>query len=253
MKKTLSLGMIMAGVFLISASAAFAQDAIQLPTSVRPLNASVIREKMLDTRVQRDDIKNTIKNVQENFKTQTSVLRQDTKEKIKEASSSPERREILKNAVDARKDIVEDRRASTTVIKNQLRTLVRQHVGVIIQRFSIALKQFDNLTNRIQSRIDKLKAGGIDTSSADAVFATAKNAVLQAKADVQALSDLVAQVNEASDAKTVRTQVETAVKKATVSIKAAHDALEAVAKDLVALVRSQNKNPRATSTVENNQ
>lgn len=245
MNKTWFASITAAGAFLLFSGVAFAQDTVAPSGKPLPQNA---REKAQMMQEKRIDLKNTLKNVREDFKTQTKVLRQDTTGKLKEATSSAERRDILKNAREEKRVIKDERRESAAAIKTQLKMLVRQHVGAISQRFAIALKQFDNTMTRIQSRIEKLKANGIDTSAADTLFESAKVAVAQAKSDVQALTDLVAQVSDTGDAKTVRAQVDTAVKKASASVKAAHSALESTAKALVKLARSQKAQTKSVET-----
>ena len=200
-------------------------------------------------RAQRLDIKDAIKNAQQNFKMQIKDLQQETKDKMKSATSSFERGNIIKNAKDERKGILDNRKASTTAMRTQFKELVRRQFGVTIQRFSVALKQFDNLASRIQSRIDKMKGLGIDTSSVETSFATAKSAIETARADAKAVADIVAQVTNASDKKTVHSQIEVAVKKANESVKAAHKALEATSKALVSVARAQQSH--ATSTRNN--
>ena len=107
------------------------------------------------------------------------------------------------------------------------------------QRFGVALRQFDNLSARIQSRIDKLKNQGIDINAAESALNTAKTIIAQAKTDALALSDLVAQVNSASDAKALRAEVLAAVRKTNASVRAAHKALKAAGEALIILARSQ--------------
>src|SRR3989344_2105480 len=275
MKKLNSIALTALAALFAFSGIAFAQDAAQPPGTPAPQdssNSKVIKEK-------RADLREAVKNILGNFKTESKDLRIETKEKMREATTSTERREIKKGAIEERKDLIETRKAGLVEIKDQRKELVeerkegkaemrdqrkelaRQHGNAMGQRFGVAIKQFDNLSARIQSRIDKLKSAGIETNSAESALNTAKLAMEQAKTDAKALSDLVAQVNSATDAKALRpqvsmpasstrAQVETAVKKVNASIKSAHRALEAASKQLVTVARSQRRT--ATSTREDN-
>ena len=68
---------------------------------------------------------------------------------------------------------------------------------------------------------------------------------------MQAARDLVAQVTDTSDPKTVKESVDAAAKKATESIKVAHEALVKTAVSLEKTARPQRQNPQATSTQQN--
>lgn len=222
---------------------AFAQDAAQVPSAaspqVRPIKA--IQEK-------RADLREAAKDVRADFKVGAKDLRVETKEKMKAATSSTERREIEKNAIEKRKELIDTRKAGVKEIRDQKKELARQHVGIIEQRYAVAIKQFDNLASRIQSRIDKLKAGGADTSKAGSALAAAAAAIAQVKADAQALADLRAQVKSGDDAKALRAQIEAAVKKVNASIKSAHTALEKAGKELVLATRQKSQTETTSET-----
>ena len=260
MKKLNSIALTALTALFAFSGIAFAQDAAQPPGTPAPQdssNSKVIKEK-------RADLREAVKNILGNFKTESKDLRIETKEKMREATTSTERREIKKGAIEERKDLIETRKAGLVEIKDQRKELVeerkegkaemrdqrkelaRQHGNAMGQRFGVAIKQFDNLSARIQSRIDKLKSAGIETNSAESALNTAKLAIEQAKTDAKALSDLVAQVNSTSDARALRPQIEAAVKVVNASIKSAHKALEYAGKALIVLSRPTKP---ATSTL----
>ena len=120
-----------------------------------------------------------------------------------------------------------------------------------MRRMNAALNQFENIVTRIESRIEKLKARGVDTASVEASLSTSVGLVATAKVDVQALSTLVASVTESSDAASVKEQLRAAIDKATGSVKAAHRALLDTAKALSALVRVSAEAEASTSTETN--
>ena len=237
---------------------AFAEESAKLPDGVSTQKPRTMIQNIRDKRT---EIKSEIKDIRKDSKIELKDLRQDTKDKMKGATSSDVRREIKKDVREERKEIKDERKETVNAMKEQLKVLARQHGNAMGQRFGVAIKQFDNLSARIQSRIDKLKTVGIDTNSAESALNTAKIAIEQAKTDAKALSDLVAKINSATDAKALRpqvsmpasstrAQVETAVKKVNASIKSAHRALEAASKQLVTVARSQRRT--ATSTREDN-
>src|SRR3972149_6185419 len=129
-----------AGALMLSASVAFGQDAIQLtstelpPTKSRGRTGVPVPSVRQAAPAPRADLRNVLKNVQASFQNQAQTLRQDATAKLKEATTA------------------------STMAKVRLSVVVRQHIGEIARRFSVALLQFDNLTARIQSRLDKLKA-----------------------------------------------------------------------------------------------
>ncbi len=200
------------------------------------------RPNLIQIKEKRADLREQAKDVRADFKAGAKDLRVNTKEKMRAATTSAERREIEKSAIKERKGLIDTRKASTTEIRDQRKELARQHVGKIEQRYAIAVKQFDNLATRIQSRIDKIKANGIDASKAEAALALAQAAIAQAKTDAQALADLRAQVNSGDEAKALRAQIEAAVKKVNASIKAAHSALQKAGKILATVDRSEKAN-----------
>ncbi|MDO8553107.1 MAG: hypothetical protein Q7S01_06340 [bacterium] len=221
---------------------AFAEETSQAAGSApAPARATVIREK-------RADLKGALKDVQANFKTSVKDLRTGTKAQMQVASSSAERRAIERNAVQNTKALIQARKASSTKIIEQKKELARKNVGKIEQRYVVAIKQFDNLVTRIQSRIAKMKSAGADTTKAEAALARAQTAIEQVKADAQKLADLRAQ-DQSGQAKELRARVEAAVKQVNASMKAAHNALDKAGKALTVIERlKQKKSPATTST-----
>lgn len=234
MKKTISITA--AAAILMSASFVFAQDS-GLKNMMKP---KAVRERVQEARNTRMEVRKEISEVRANSKEQLKDLRADTKEKIKAASSPAEIKDAVKDARAEKKEILKDRIASTTkAVGRGLKEVTTKRFGITIQQSSVALKQFDNLADRVSSRIDKLKASGVDTSPAETAYSNAKTAIETARADAQAVKDLVAAVKDGSDAKAIGRQIETAIKKANNSAKAAHKALDEAAKILIKLSRTE--------------
>src|SRR3989338_618447 len=242
MKKTTPVVLTALTALLTFSGIAFAEESAKLPDGVSTQKPRTMIQNIRDKRT---EIKSEIKDIRKDSKIELKDLRQDTKDKMKGATSSDVRREIKKDVREERKEIKDERKETVNAMKEQLKVLARQHGNAMGQRFGVAIKQFDNLSARIQSRIDKLKTVGIDTNSAESALNTAKIAIEQAKTDAKALSDLVAQVNSTSDARALRPQIEAAVKVVNASIKSAHKALEYAGKALIVLSRP-TKPPTST-------
>src|SRR3989344_1285713 len=252
------------GAFLALSGVAFAQESATVPSVLAPQNA---RGVIQNIRPKAAGVKEAVKNARKDIKTDARDLRADTKDKMMAATSSAERRAIEKNAIEERKEIISERKANTSEIRDQRKDLIearkassteirdqrkdqrkelaRGHLVAITRRYEIAVKQFENLAGRIQSRIDKMKTAGADTSSAESALGTALSIIAQLKADAQALKDAILQIDSGTDTRTIRAQIETAVRKASASVKAAHKALQTAVKALVSLARLQKT---ATST-----
>lgn len=179
-------------------------------------------------------------NLRENIKEHRTEVLTD----LKNATAGAERRGVMQDARD-------DRAEFRANIKERLQTLMRTHIGWIIHRLNAALNHFDNIVTRIESRIEKLQARGVDTASVEASLLTATGLMATAEIDVQALSDLIDSVTPDSDPATVKAEIRAAIEKTTASVKAAHRALLATAKMLTELVRTSIE-VHATSSVEVN-
>lgn len=177
-------------------------------------------------------------------------LRADTSADWQNASTAPEKRALMQGAMEDRRDIARDRMASTTNLMQKVRGVIYQHAGVIKQRFVLAMRHFEQFVERIETRIDKMAAAGVDTASVEAQLEVAKTAQASAKADIQAVNDFVESIDETSDRAQVRPQLQALVKTANESIKEAHQALQATIRALVALTKEQRPEADASASVE---
>jgi|GEM_PF-6578374 len=166
-------------------------------------------------------------------------LRAETKMQLQNASSGPERR-----------NIVRERQASSTNLVRTMKDLVRQHAGLIKERFALALRQFEKLSGRIETRLEKMKAEGIATASVEAELAVAKTANTEAKANVQAVADFVASIDDSADRAMVRAELQILIKEAQTSIRKAHQALQKVVRSLVALAKENKPEVNTSASVE---
>ncbi|MFZ2556036.1 MAG: hypothetical protein WAZ27_01265 [Minisyncoccia bacterium] len=192
-------------------------------------------------------------NIQQNAMEDKKELRAETKIQMQNASSGAQKREVMKGAWDDRKDIAKTRMASSSDLRGKIKDIrgaIREHAGRVKERFALALRQFEKLMARVESRIEKLKADGVATASVEADLEAAKSANVAAKADVQAVADFVASVDETADRETVRTQIQTLTKEAQASIKAAHEALKTLVKNLSALAKENKPKVDTSASVE---
>jgi chromosome segregation ATPase len=241
--------------FLAFSGIAFAEDAVQLPT-VPPLplraNLPVIQER-------RADLVQTAKEMRDNLKANIIDVRANTKEEMQAASSSTERREIERNAIEQRKEMIENRKENASVISDQRKDLLEarkekaseirdrikeqahQHIETMKRRYEVALKQFENLVTRIESRIEKMRGNGIDTAQAESALSLAVSAIARARNDAQTLANLNGQIQSGDDARAMRLQVGEDVKTLHESIKSAHNALVNAGKELIAAAKAQRK------------
>jgi cation transport regulator ChaB len=171
----------------------------------------------------------------------------DMRVEMKGASSSPEKRPLK---AEARIDIAKERQASSSNLMRKIKDAVHQHAGLIKQRFGLALRQFEQLSARIETRLEKMKAEGVATASVEAELAVAKTANVEAKADVQAVADFVASVDDSADRAAVRTELQALIKEAQTSIREAHQALQKVVRSLVALGKENKPKVDASTSVE---
>lgn len=147
-----------------------------------------------------------------------------------DASAGPDKRPAPRTA---------DRMASTTDFVQKARGITRRHADVITQRFGLTIRHFEQFVGRIETRLGKMAAAGIDTASVAAQLEVAKTAQASAKADIQAVSDFVESIHEDADRTQVRTQLQALVKDANAGIKEAHLELQKAIKALVVLAKQQ--------------
>ena len=176
-------------------------------------------------------------------------LRADTKVQLQNATTSGEKHDIRVDAMGERKDIAKDRFASTTQAISQFKMMMRIHGGLIRQRFVIAINQLENLLARIQTRLDKMQAKGVDVTAVVALKVDAQAASDKAKADGKAVADFIANVSDTDDRATVKAALEAKIKTAQASIKAAHEAVMKVVRALVQLAKDNKDKLKVESDV----
>lgn len=226
-------------------------------------------------RAQIQNIRTEAQETRQEFRTEAQDKREDFRQGLKadmQNAATGTRRDIMKGAIEDRKELQKEIQGDRTQMREELKTkreevrgeikerkaalkdrikdALKERLGTAIGRLNKATKQFDGLTTRIQTRIDKLKGAGVDTSTAETALASATALITTAKADITALESLVNTASSNADdtaTESIKAQIKTALEKATASIKAAHEGLKVTTQELAKL-----KMPRTATTTNSN-
>lgn len=149
----------------------------------------------------------------------------------------------------ARMDVLKDRNASSTR-PGGLKALVMMHGGVIKNRFRLAIEHLNNLLERIDARLSKMADAGVDTAAAAKLKVEADLAVDKAEADAKVVADFAGTASDATDRATFKAELETKIRAAHQSMKAAHKAVMDVVRALVQLAKDNKPKVDAKASVE---
>lgn len=117
------------------------------------------------------------------------------------------------------------------------KALVKMHGGLIRERFTNALGHLDKFMARIDSRIEKMKAAGMDVAGVESLQVDAEASIDTAKTDIASVRTYIEGVADGSDRTTVKAGLEAEIKTAQESIREAHEAVRALVKGLVDLAK----------------
>jgi hypothetical protein len=162
-------------------------------------------------------------------------------------STFGEKMEARKNSV---KNSVEERRQNAV---NKIIERVNKFADIIIARYEAAIDRLGSLADRIESRITKIEAGGINESEAKELLTAAKTKIETAKISVANIASTTTNTSFGTTTATVKEDFEiikTLMEKAKSDIKTAHAALIDVVNSLKP-GDNKLKNSVATTT-ENN-
>lgn len=186
-----------------------------------------------------------------------AMMHAEVKAEFDAATTPQEKQAVLENA---RKDRAEFRmqvktdatemragfKAGWKDVRASARELIADRFSTIMHRLVNALERFDQILARIDSRIEKLRAGGVDVSAAVSASATASASIDSASA---AVADAKLAIETAASSETPREhirEVRAAVRAAVETVKAAHQAL----KDALRVLKSILPKPDASASVE---
>lgn len=176
---------------------------------------------------------------------------QGVKPILPRATSTMEKRDAAKNALEERTDAARARMASTTDIARGIKALILMHGGQIKNRFHLAITHLENILTRVDTRLDKMKTAGIDVSSVETLNTNAKTALIKAESDAKAVAEYVASVSDSNDRTNVRKELQSKIAIAQDSLKKAHAAVKEVVAALTKLAKSNNA-PRGSASSTGN-
>lgn len=131
-----------------------------------------------------------------------------------------------------------------------IRALIALHTGVIKNRFRLAVSHMNNLLERIGSRLEKMAAEGIDTSTIVQLKVDAEAAVDKAEADAKVVADFAATASDSTDRAAFKAELQAKIQTASGSMKAAQEAIKKLVRSLVDLAKANKPQVGATTTVE---
>ncbi|HEY4519807.1 MAG TPA: hypothetical protein VJH33_02100 [Candidatus Paceibacterota bacterium] len=210
---------------------------------VRPLQ--IIKE---EARVEKKEEKKAERVLKKEEKKVERIEKMEEK-KVERAEKKDEKKENREVREEAKEKAKEDRG-----VKARVNNLLRAHLGAIINRLTVSVRHFETLVERMESRIQKLQDRGFDTTAVEALLRGAVGLIVEAKADVETIKNMVDSATDATDTTTLKQQLRGAITEATASVKAAHQALTDVAKALTRIVRASvgdNKDKNVETETEN--
>lgn len=163
------------------------------------------------------------------------------------------RRGEIKADVEARIGIKKEGTASTSEAKRmemkaRVEAKAKMNVENVIRnmtaRLTAAIERFENISGRIDTRLEKLKAGGVDVTAAAALQVTAKAKIADAKVAVAAI------VKPTISTEATREEVKAALEGVRSQVKAAEDAVKAAHKALMEVVVAMKRAGGAKADVE---
>lgn len=165
-------------------------------------------------------------------KARAQEIKQNALRGMEAASGTPPMK-IMERPINAR--VVET--ASSTP-RGSLTSLVRMHIGNIVQRLTSVTAHLLKFLDRIEARIDKMEADGMDVDAIVVLHLDAVDAVATAEADLAALKTVMESVKEADDRAAARARIDAAVTTARESVRQAHHAVKTTVAALVAAAKA---------------
>lgn len=166
-----------------------------------------------------------------------------------------ERQEIRTERIEERQTLREERQVALTGAKQQR---ILNLAANISNRMEAAIGRLFNIINRLEVRIEKLKAAGIDTDSAEAKLREAAQLISEARAKLNNIDGLVQNATTANEPKTAWQTVRQTYSETGNLIRNSHQAL----RETIALLKTaaakaelerniiENVDKQATTTIE---
>ena len=213
------------------------------------------RKKFLDrAREERDDLKDKTKDVRHNFraKTQDALRTADTPEDRKTIrdNARKERDELRDKAKDRRSDFrnsfkekrdefrgeaKEKRSDLRDKFKKNVKERMQAKLDRIIDRLSAGLDRLTKLHARIQSFVDKKKADGMDTSTAQTLIDTAEGKVSIVKDEVRNIRTFIDEMKLSDNPRELMKELRTMIRNTITHFKEAKTSIKEAIRSVKAL------------------
>jgi uncharacterized protein (DUF3084 family) len=207
-------------VLALSPIAAAAQDVNVIPIDSREFDGTLKQKSP----------------IREAIETKKSQIK-DTQEKL---------REVAQKATTTRKEL-KDLRADDRGFKHEI---AKMRATVATKVYNATIARLEKLADRIQGRIDKVKANGGVTTEAEGFLATAKTNISDAKAHIVTMQS--ADISTSTASTTARANFESVKTEAKVARQLLTQAKQNLQKAVNALARLNKEVKSATSTPSTN-
>lgn len=262
MYKKRYLAVIAGGLAL--AAVAFAHDGEEI-TQTQTTQQTPRQELRAQVQTERQAVKTQIQTQREatraKIQEERATLKTETQQKLQtiKTTTSEEREKIraeLKTSRDALHQNVKTMREETRTEAKQLRDDFRTKVqdaherariaaahgrGLkMLNRYRAAIARFEHLIGRIEMRLEKLKARGVDVSSVIPMIEEAKNMKIEAEADLEALKAKYEELLKGENGKGIAEEARAIAKELKTKLQAFHAKLKEIARALRALTPPEN-------------
>lgn len=186
-----------------------------------------------DTRADLQGMRDVRQQQRQDFSEQARTMREDTVGKLKNATSSADRKTIRENARVEREAFRTVRVEARAEFRSELGKRLATHKATIVRTLTTAIDRMNDILAKLESRIAKIAEQGGDVSAATTAFASAQQAVEAAAAAIESAdAAIVATIDSDADLATKRKEVQAATQKARQAIR---DAQRAIAEVLATL------------------
>lgn len=244
---TLALGaaIAMTGGASIASAQATTLDGIRQERKEWLKDAQGVRKDLRDgareARTQYKEVRTERKGEASAYRAETKeaaqAARADVKSQLDAASTPEERKAIMEEARTSAKELrgtVKEDRANFRETNKELRgefiAKAKDRLAARLVHISIrldgALARFNQLTERVQSYIDKKTEAGLDTAAAQAALDTSETAKDTAKAQVAETKELIKTILASDTPKEEMEGLRASIKESTRAIRAANDAMK---------------------------
>lgn len=192
------------------------------------------QERREDAREVRTEVQGERRDTQ-NTQTDAVELRRDTRADVREAQTPQERRSILREQLQERREVRERSDNLGERVSEQAKARVRSFVARMNNRFDMAIERLGQILDRINSRLTELSESGVDTTAADDASADAEAAIARAANEVADIGVLIEGALASSTPRAFVGDLRDAAREAMESIRDTHSALRAAIFELKAL------------------